>query len=43
MGIDKVEMGKMAMDMLLEQIEGNSVQSVMLPMELIERDSVKKI
>lgn len=43
MGIDKVEMGKMAMDMLFKQIEGETAQSVLLPMELIERDSVKKI
>ncbi len=43
MGIDKVEMGKMAMDMLLKQIEGETVQSVSLPMEIVERESVRKI
>lgn len=40
MGIDKVKMGVMAMDMLLQQIKGEKTQSVLLPMELIERDSV---
>ena len=40
MGIDKVEMGKMAMDMLLKQIKGEKTQSILLPMELVERDSV---
>lgn len=39
-GIDKVEMGAMAMDMLLKKINGEKVESVLLPMELIERDSV---
>ena len=39
-GIDKVEMGVMAMDMLQQKIKGKKTESVLLPMELIERDSV---
>ena len=39
-GIDKVKMGEMAMDMLLQKIKGKKPDNVLLPMELIERDSV---
>ncbi len=39
-GIDKVMMGEMAMDMLLQKIKGKNPESVLLPMELIVRDSV---
>lgn len=39
-GIDKVEMGKLATDILLQKIKGESPRSVLLPMELIVRDSV---
>jgi DNA-binding LacI/PurR family transcriptional regulator len=39
-GIDKVEMGAMAMDILLQKIKGKQTESVLLPMELIVRDSV---
>lgn len=39
-GIDKVSMGVMAMDMLVEKIKGGNPESVLIPMELIERDSV---
>ena len=40
-GIDKVGMGTLAMDMIIQKIEGKTVKSTLLPMELIERDSVK--
>ena len=40
-GIDKVYMGELAMDMLLDKIERNNPDSVSLPMELVIRDSVK--
>lgn len=39
-GIDKVKIGEMATDMLLQKINGQNPQSVLLPMQLIERDSV---
>lgn len=39
-GIDKVMMGEMAMDMLLQKIKGKKPESILLPMELIVRDSV---
>jgi len=39
-GIDKVEMGAMATDMLLQKIRGKNPESRLLPMTLIERDSV---
>lgn len=39
-GINKVEMGAMATDMLLQKIKGKNPKSRLLPMELIERDSV---
>lgn len=42
-GIDKVGMGSLAMDMILQKIKGEDVQSILLPMTLIERDSVKTL
>ncbi len=39
-GIDKVEMGALAMDLLQQKIKGKKTESVLLPMELIVRDSV---
>ncbi len=39
-GIDKVGMGALAMDMLFQKIKGKNPDSVSLPMELIVRDSV---
>lgn len=39
-GIDKVHMGELAMDLLLQKIEGKSPESVNLPMELVVRQSV---
>lgn len=42
-GIDKAGMGQLAMDMILQKIKGNAVDSVLLPMSLVERDSVKKL
>ncbi len=39
-GIDKVGMGALAMDMLFQKIKGKNPKSVLLPMELIVRDSV---
>ena len=42
-GIDKVKMGEMAMDMLLQKIKGKKPENILLPMELIERDSVYNI
>jgi len=41
-GIDKVKMGELAMELLLQKIAGKEAESVSLPMELIVRDSVKK-
>ncbi len=40
MGIDKVGMGALAMDMLFQKIKGKNPNSVLLPMELVIRDSV---
>lgn len=42
-GIDKEGMGTLAMDMILQKIKGKDVNSILLPMGLVERDSVKKI
>ena len=42
-GINKVEMGALAMDLLLEKIKGKKTDSVLLPMELIIRDSVRSL
>ena len=42
-GIDKVGIGELAMEMLFKKINGDVVESVLLPMELIERESVKAI
>ena len=42
-GIDKAGMGTLAMDMIIQKIKGKNVESILLPMELIERDSVKTI
>jgi len=42
-GIDKVKIGEIATDMLMEKINGKNPKSILLPMELIERDSVYKI
>lgn len=42
-GIDKAGMGTLAMDMIIQKIKGKDVESILLPMELIERDSVKTI
>ena len=42
-GIDKEGMGTLAMDMMMQKIKGKTVESILLPMELIERDSVKTI
>lgn len=42
-GIDKVAMGELAIDMLLKEIEGSSAESVLLPMNLISRDSVSDL
>ena len=42
-GIDKVGMGTLAMDMMIQKIKGEPVENIFLPMELIERDSVKSI
>ena len=39
-GVDKVKIGELAMDMLLKKINGESVESVLLSMELVERESV---
>ena len=41
-GIDKVGIGELAMEMLLKKINGDTVESVLLPMELIERESVRQ-
>ncbi|MBQ7108860.1 MAG: LacI family DNA-binding transcriptional regulator [Clostridia bacterium] len=40
-GIDKAGMGTLAMDMIIQKIKGKNAESILLPMELIERDSVK--
>ncbi len=42
-GIDKVKMGELAMDMLLQKIKGKKQDSVLLPMELVVRESVKNL
>ena len=42
-GIDKVKMGELAMELLLEKMEGKDPASVSLPMELIVRNSVENI
>ncbi len=42
-GIDKESMGTLAMDMILRKIKGKDVNSILLSMNLIERDSVKTI
>ena len=42
-GIDKVGMGSLAMDMMLQKIKGDDVESILLPMQLIERDSVRTL
>lgn len=42
-GIDKEGMGTLAMDMILQKINGKEVKSILLPMKLVERDSVKSI
>lgn len=42
-GIDKENMGTLAMDMILQKIKGKDVKSILLSMNLIERDSVKTI
>lgn len=42
-GINKEEIGALAMDLLYRKIRGKDVENVLLPMELVERKSVKKI
>ncbi|MBP3579810.1 MAG: LacI family DNA-binding transcriptional regulator [Clostridia bacterium] len=42
-GIDKEGMGTLAMDMIVQKIKGKKVESILLPMQLIERDSVNTI
>lgn len=42
-GIDKVKMGELAMELLLQKMAGEKAESVSLPMELVVRDSVKKM
>ena len=42
-GIDKERMGELAMDMLLQKLRGESPESALLPMQLIERDSVRTL
>ena len=42
-GIDKVAMGELAMDMIVNKIRGEESKSTLLPMQLIIRNSVKKI
>ena len=42
-GIDKEAIGSLAMDMIIQKIKGNNVESILLPMELVERDSVKNL
>ena len=41
--IDKTEMGVVAMDLLRRQISGKPVKSYSIPMQLVVRDSVKKM
>jgi len=41
-GIDKAGMGSLAMDMIIQKIKGKDVESILLPMQLIERDSVSR-
>lgn len=41
--IDKTEMGAIAMDLLRRMISGKPVKSYSIPMQLVERDSVKKM
>ncbi len=43
MGIDKVGIGSMAMDMIVRKINGEDVESVSLQLNLIERNSVRDI
>lgn len=40
-GIDKVKMGELAMEMLMKKINGEPVDSILLPMTLIERKTVE--
>ncbi len=40
-GIDKVKMGELAMEMLLKKINGEKVDSILLPMTLVERETVR--
>ncbi len=42
-GIDKEYIGTAAMDMIIQKIKGKDIESVLLPMKLIERDSVKNL
>ncbi len=42
-GIGKVGMGTLAMDIIIQKIKGEPVENRFLPMELIERDSVKSL
>lgn len=42
-GIDKVRMGELATELLLQKIEGGSPKSTSLPMELIVRDSAQAV
>lgn len=41
--IDKTEMGEVAMSLLHRMISGKPVKSYSIPMQLVERDSVKKM
>ena len=42
-GIDKESIGNLAMDMIYQKIKGENPESVLLPMEIVERNSVKNI
>lgn len=42
-GIDKVHMGELATELLMQKLEGGCPRSISLPMELIIRDSVRPI
>lgn len=42
-GIDKVHMGELAMDLLLQKIQGETPDSISLPMELVVRDSARQL
>ena len=42
-GIDKVHMGELAMDLLLQKIEGGTAKSRSLPMDLIVRASARQL